>query len=119
MLPGGLLVETLSHPFLYDNSPLRALAKAGTQTVTVGLADEPGLAVNDLKGALNTTRHAEATASALLFIYPHYLPHRSACHEYTSYVHSGRSALTNRSARHQIIAFAGERFPEAGAVLAF
>lgn len=98
-------VVGLGLAFLNGNRVLRTMAKARTQTVAAEIANESGLAINELDGALRTGGNAVAAAIAPLLVYldnlPFHAPTLDACaavrvdaHQHWS---SGRFC-TNRTA---------------------
>ncbi len=81
---GRLLVKLLGGSLLNDDSILGTFPEAGTEAITIYLADEFCLAINNLKGTLDTGGYADATTVTLLLVdsydFPysfgssHYLP---------------------------------------------
>jgi hypothetical protein len=61
-------VEFLGRPFLDGDGILGTFAQTGAQTITVGLAHQPGLAVDNLQRAFDTRWDTLATPVALLFV---------------------------------------------------
>jgi hypothetical protein len=70
------LIELGCFAFLDRNSVLWALSQTCAETVTVGLAHETRLAVDNLNRPLGAGGNAQPAAVAFLLVYSHYLPDR-------------------------------------------
>jgi hypothetical protein len=51
------------------------MPEARSETITIGVADQAGFAVDDLDRALGTRRRAQAAAGTLIFINPYDISH--------------------------------------------
>ena len=63
-----LLIKMLGGSLLNGDGSLGAFSETGTKAITICLANEFCLAINNLKSSLSTGWHAEPTAVTLLSV---------------------------------------------------
>jgi hypothetical protein len=70
--PGNIFIEFLGLALHHPDGILGTMSQAGSQTVAVFVADQPGLALNDLQRTLDTVGDAFSAAVAFILVYLDY-----------------------------------------------
>jgi len=68
-------IKLLGFPLSYNYSVLRALAKAGTQSITIAVTDKFCFAVYNLDCSLGTSWNTQSATIAFFFIYENDIPY--------------------------------------------